>query len=226
MPTNTLSFNPYIDAVMGGDRLGKTNLTYHFAKEVADSGAGRDERLKITPLDEGGKQSFVKALAAYSAVCKLTFTYSDDKGDVNGSYREMTQSGLGGGTGMYISDKFIDSPILPGSTTYFVMLHELGHVLGLRHTGELSGLGGRMPLDQYAHNYSVMGGSGVIGGEIDENWSIQTLAINDIRALQYMYGANFNNQAGDTTYKWNKETGEESINGAGTGAPQNKSIVS
>ena len=46
----------------------------------------------------------------------------------------------------------------------------------------------------------------------------QSYMINDIAALQYMYGANFGTNAGNTTYTWNPTTGEMSINGTGQGA--------
>ena len=224
---NTLSFNPYIDAVMSGTRVDHTNLTYHFAQQSNDSGAAEGANLIITPLDETGQASFVKALECYSSVCKLTFTYSATKGDVNGSYRQMEYTGLGGGSGMWLSDSLIGKSILHGSQPFFAMLHELGHVLGLRHDqGINDGLGGVIPADHEAHNYSVMGGSGVIGSEIDENWSIQTLGIDDIRALQYQYGANFNNNSGNTTYKWDPTTGEAYINEQRQGLPNKPSIVS
>ncbi len=33
--------------------------------------------------------------------------------------------------------------------------------------------------------------------------------IDDIAALQYMYGANYTTYSGDTTYTWSPTTGEE-----------------
>ena len=37
--------------------------------------------------------------------------------------------------------------------------------------------------------------------------------MNDIRALQQMYGANFTTNGSDTVYTWNVLTGEFSVNG-------------
>jgi serralysin len=39
----------------------------------------------------------------------------------------------------------------------------------------------------------------------------QTLMMYDIAALQYMYGANFDTNPGNTVYRWNPDTGELSI---------------
>ncbi len=43
--------------------------------------------------------------------------------------------------------------------------------------------------------------------------------MNDILALQTMYGADYTTQSGDTVYTWNASTGEWSIDGAGQGRP-------
>jgi serralysin len=47
----------------------------------------------------------------------------------------------------------------------------------------------------------------------------QTLMMDDIAALQFMYGANFTTNAGNTVYVWSPTTGEEFVNGVGQGRP-------
>src|SRR5215204_5666006 len=47
----------------------------------------------------------------------------------------------------------------------------------------------------------------------------QTLMMDDIAALQFMYGANFATNAGNTVYGWSPTTGEEIVNGVGQGRP-------
>ncbi len=46
----------------------------------------------------------------------------------------------------------------------------------------------------------------------------------DIAALQYLYGANYNTNSGDTVYKWNPTTGQETINGVAQAAPGGNTI--
>ena len=52
----------------------------------------------------------------------------------------------------------------------------------------------------------------------------QTLMMYDIAAIQYMYGANFNFNAGNTVYKWSPTTGQEFINGVAQTAPGGNTI--
>ena len=54
--------------------------------------------------------------------------------------------------------------------------------------------------------------------ENNEGSGPQTYMIDDIAALQYMYGANFNTNAGNTVYSWSPTTGEMFIGGVGQGA--------
>ena len=48
--------------------------------------------------------------------------------------------------------------------------------------------------------------------------------IDDIAALQYMYGANFNTYAGNTVYSWSPTTGETFIDGVGQGASTDNKV--
>ncbi len=63
-----------------------------------------------------------------------------------------------------------------------------------------------------------------IGGPTDgytnENFGYaQSWMMLDIAALQYLYGADFTAHSGNTTYKWNRTTGEMLIDGEGQGTP-------
>ena len=100
------------------------------------------------------------------------------------------------------------------------LLHELGHALGLKHGHTAQdGHGQKFPTLPKAHdfqNYSVMTYRTYEGqdyktfpkGDIEYPW---TYMQDDIAALQYMYGANFNANAGNTVYKFSGKTGELTI---------------
>jgi serralysin len=57
------------------------------------------------------------------------------------------------------------------------------------------------------------------GYTLEQGGYPQSPMMDDIAALQFMYGANFATNAGDTVYSWSPTTGEAFVNGAGRGRP-------
>jgi len=113
-----------------------------------------------------------------------------------------------------------------GSYAYSTFLHEIGHAIGLKHgqsaTGSMA-VFGVLPAEHNSTEWSVMTYMSYIGaaGTAYENApgsGNQTYMINDIAAMQHMYGANFNTNAGNTVYTWSPTTGEMFIDGVGQGA--------
>ena len=115
-----------------------------------------------------------------------------------------------------------------GDSAYWVVLHELGHTLGLKH-GHANDRPGPtddlLPDDLNSMEFSVMTYHRYIGdtapfNDTEEGGFAQSLMMLDIAAIQYMYGANFNSNAGNTVYTFSTTTGEMFIDGVGQGTPQ------
>ena len=109
---------------------------------------------------------------------------------------------------------------MAGNYDYAIVMHELGHALGLKHGHETLGpLLTTLPRAVDSMEYSVMTyrsyvGQSVSGGYTNENWGYaQTFMMLDIAALQYLYGADFTTNAGDTVYSWSPTTGATYVDG-------------
>ena len=114
------------------------------------------------------------------------------------------------------------------------VMHETGHNLGLKH-GHVSQLAhgdyfSPLPADHDSYEYSVMTystfpGDNTGNGDNAPNHPT-TFMQDDIAALQYMYGANYNYNSGDTTYSWSPTTGQMFVNvSAASGTPAQNYVL-
>jgi Ca2+-binding RTX toxin-like protein len=102
-------------------------------------------------------------------------------------------------------------------------MHELGHAMGLKHGHVTQGGHGvtfpTLPTNHDSYEYSVMTYQQFPDDSPSDGDSAPdhptTYMQDDIAAIQYMYGANYSYNSGNTTYSWNPITGQEFINGAG-----------
>ena len=110
-----------------------------------------------------------------------------------------------------------DNPVL-GNYDALTVLHELGHTLGLKHGHEATFFGA-LPAATDSLEYTVMTYRSFIGAEPgvlhnEHGGYPQSYMTADIAALQHLYGANFDSNAGDTTYRWSPDSGRTWVNDA------------
>ena len=110
----------------------------------------------------------------------------------------------------------LTTPVV-GTYQWITHLHEIGHAVGLKH-GHANYNFGTLPFDVDSMEYSVMTYRSYVGhnanGYTNEQYGYaQTYMMLDIAALQYMYGADYTANAGDTVYSWDPDSGSTWING-------------
>ena len=95
----------------------------------------------------------------------------------------------------------------PGSYAYSTVVHEVGHTLGLKHPHDEMG-GGARPASEDSVELSIMSYRSYPGASIDSGLSLREghyatgPMLDDIAAIQALYGANYGTSAEDTIYTY------------------------
>ncbi|MEX2129696.1 MAG: M10 family metallopeptidase C-terminal domain-containing protein [Xanthobacteraceae bacterium] len=173
---------------------------------------GQIENLTNLDIDFAGSNGADIRLAQSSAANPTAYAYYP-----NSAYSE-------GGDVWFGTSYNYTNPKL-GDYYHLTHLHELGHSFGLKHGQSGGGVANTaLPGDHDALEYSVMTYRSYVGGPTtgytNEAFGYpQSFMMNDILALQTMYGADYTFNNGVTVYSWSATTGETFVNGVGQGRP-------
>ena len=225
-----LSGNILIDGLMVGARWAQTSLTYAFPTSFAQYGSAYPSLYGngFAPFSEAYQANVRYWLDQISNTTLLTFTVGAPEtatlrwgrfNDPNNlAYAYYPSSADVGGDQWFANNE--NSPGVPGDTQMRIILHELGHALGLKHPHDSVP---SLPAQWDSNTYSAMSYNTYEGGNEPGrysrpfNHSFQTLPLLDMQALQYLYGANFNYNDGDTVYRFDGTNGTLFINGQSQG---------
>ena len=240
---------PYVDYVDSGTKWATNSFTYSFPTSASfytglnggfyGSGEENTGFKAFTAVQQAATTSI---LNMYSAVANVTFTEiaetSTQSADLRYAESNLpttawgyypSSSPEGGDAWFNNSSGMYNNPVV-GNYAWLTIMHETGHLLGLKHPQDVMGSFGAVPANVDLLEYSVMSyrsytGASTTQGLTNATWSFPTtLMMYDIAALQNMYGANFSTNGGDTVYKWSPSTGQEFINGVAQTAPGGNTI--
>lgn len=235
-------------AVISGYSWSKSNLTFGFPDSISDYPKGYDRSVLggLTALPEAGRDAVRQVFDLFDSYLDISFTESDpdrswpDLATASFSGVQVAQAYLPTGDGFFSGDLLINTelnyldalnnvgePII-GGYAWNVLVHELGHGLGLKHLHE-TGADGTVILDLALDGIenSVMSYRSVLGekdivGYSNETWGYpQTAMVLDISGLQQIYGANYTTAATDSVYTFDIDSGEVLRNDVSLGLPGN-----
>ena len=187
---------------------GKTEVTYRFY----DGESAGDPNHEFEDINKANTR---KILDQYAEVANLVFTEVTDQAgsaNINFKYRDGENGGgYWNGTNVVVSRVGWEPEMEAGTYNQRLMLHEIGHAMGLNHPGNYNGTGfnygDHAEYWNDSHQYSNMsywseGNTGAAFG------NMSTLALHDILAIQIEYGVNMTTRTGDDTYGYNATTGD------------------
>lgn len=200
--TIAASGDDYIDALASSSWLATAgeslNLTYSFSSAYTGS----------YNLSATQKQNAILALQAWGSVANITFTEKlFASGNIDFGWGDLSHEGSGVQGITYLTytnnqithteivlDDSMNNGFAVGSRDFTVLLHEIGHALGLKHPFE-----GTPQLEGVYDNldFTLMS---YFDGAYTANSNPSSPQLGDIKAIQYLYGENNSYQGSFSTY--------------------------
>jgi serralysin len=197
-----------------GSGSGTVDMTFSFGTSSSVYISGYSEPTNgFGEFSEHQKAATRSALDYWSNLADITFTEVTDSTTVAGDLRfakssdpstawaYLPNSSAKGGD-VWVGPSSYYNDMSEGTYGFATMLHEIGHALGLMHTHQGSTIA---TSDIDWTGYSIMSYRSYENAPLTgytQNYYPTTPMVNDVKAIQHIYGANTSFNSGDTTYSW------------------------
>lgn len=203
----------WLDATDLAQMLGASKtFNFSFPETLPKYDTSKDHATEFLKFTNKQKENTKQALNYVSSILDLKFiessspdsintiTFASNKQTDSGAYANYPSSDLTG-SDIFFNDAWYNNTLAGGTYGALVLMHELGHALGLKHPFPTANAAGESGEGPFLYGQEDGAGFTVMSYKFNVENYISLYSPLDIAALQYFYGPSKTSRTGNDTYK-------------------------